>query len=287
MAIDRTVDTLAYRLAGGVKTTGSLAPLPGKCGAQLSYTGTGPENPPRYCMQTPKKGRTTCTRFHGGGIPAGIASPAYKTGAYSRSLPTRLIERYDAAMDDPQLLSLRAEIGRLTVYYEDLERRCEDGTVVSKATLDACRKVLGTLATVNAARRTKDQGRLQMAIGAHEQACQALGETLQPAQVELAVRGELRECWDLRGKLCEREHKRQESLYNMITTERAFTLRTSETTAFLEALDKHVTDPTVKRAIRRYVAERFEQLARGPHRPALDAAGGAGPAADGAPEADD
>ena len=36
MAIDRSHDTLAHRRAGGVKTTGSLEPTPGRCQAQLA-----------------------------------------------------------------------------------------------------------------------------------------------------------------------------------------------------------------------------------------------------------
>lgn len=53
-------------------------------------------------------------RIHGGKTPAaGITHPTFKTGRYSKHLPTRLSQGYQQALSDPDLLQLNDEI-RLT-----------------------------------------------------------------------------------------------------------------------------------------------------------------------------
>lgn len=62
------------------------------------------------CKRHAKPGRTVC-KIHGGDTPVGLAAPNFKTGRYSKYLPTGLAERYIVARTDPELLSLRDEIG--------------------------------------------------------------------------------------------------------------------------------------------------------------------------------
>lgn len=52
-------------------------------------------------------------RIHGGKSPSGIAHPNFKTGRYSKDIPTRLSKGYQEALSDPDLLQLNDEI-RLT-----------------------------------------------------------------------------------------------------------------------------------------------------------------------------
>jgi hypothetical protein len=52
-------------------------------------------------------------RLHGGKSPRGLASPLTKTGRYSRDLPTRVAARYESALADPELLSVRDDIALL------------------------------------------------------------------------------------------------------------------------------------------------------------------------------
>lgn len=61
------------------------------------------------CKKAAMKGRTVC-RAHGGATPRGIASPHLQHGRWSKDLPTQLARRYEAAVEDPDLLSLRDEI---------------------------------------------------------------------------------------------------------------------------------------------------------------------------------
>lgn len=61
------------------------------------------------CKSHAVLGRTRC-RMHGGAVPRGAALPQTIHGRYSKSLPTRLRERFDASERDPELLNLRQEI---------------------------------------------------------------------------------------------------------------------------------------------------------------------------------
>jgi hypothetical protein len=58
--------------------------------------------------------------MHGGRSPRGLASLLTKTGRYSRDLPTRVAARYEAALADPQLLSVRDDIALLQAAITDV-----------------------------------------------------------------------------------------------------------------------------------------------------------------------
>jgi hypothetical protein len=51
--------------------------------------------------------------MHGGRTPRGLASPLTRSGRYSRDLPTRVLTRYESALADPELLSVRDDIALL------------------------------------------------------------------------------------------------------------------------------------------------------------------------------
>jgi hypothetical protein len=64
-------------------------------------------------------------RLHGGAAPRGVGHYAFSTGRHSRYLPTRLASRYQQALSDPDLLSLRDEVAlldtRISTVVEALE----------------------------------------------------------------------------------------------------------------------------------------------------------------------
>jgi hypothetical protein len=76
-----------------------------RCGAR-TRNGAGP------CRQPGMAPSGRC-RLHGGKSPRGLASPLTKTGRYSRDLPTRVAARYESALADPELLSVRDDIALL------------------------------------------------------------------------------------------------------------------------------------------------------------------------------
>jgi hypothetical protein len=65
-------------------------------------------------------------RLHGGKSPRGLASPLTKTGRYSRDLPTRVAARYESALADPTLLSLRDDVAVLQAAITDVMAEIRD-----------------------------------------------------------------------------------------------------------------------------------------------------------------
>lgn len=66
--------------------------------------------------------RGEMTRF-----PAGPQNPNYKHGRYAKVLPARLLETYEAAIADPELLAQREEIAMLTARMRDVVARVDTG----------------------------------------------------------------------------------------------------------------------------------------------------------------
>ena len=67
-------------------------------------------------------------RLHGGkSLPAGIGHPTFKTGKYSKDLPTRLASRYAEALADTELLSLRDDVALVDARISELLARIDKG----------------------------------------------------------------------------------------------------------------------------------------------------------------
>ena len=89
-------------MSGGENHGPPETTIPRQCTAKSKRSG-------RQCRKSAMKGRTVCLA-HGGRTPRGVASPNFKTGRYSRSLPGHLVADYERAINDPTLLSLRDDI---------------------------------------------------------------------------------------------------------------------------------------------------------------------------------
>lgn len=95
-----------------------------KCGAKNRSGGE--------CRKWPLKGRARC-RNHGGKSLVGVSSPAYKNGRYSTSLPRGLREKYEATLNDPNLLTHEAEIRLIDVQLAEWTGLLQDGGENSEA----------------------------------------------------------------------------------------------------------------------------------------------------------
>lgn len=88
-----------------------------RCGAKTRAGGS--------CRQ-PAMANGRC-KMHRGGAKTGIAAANYRHGRYSKVLPARMVERYNAAITDPELLNLSAEIAVVDSRLSDLLIRVESG----------------------------------------------------------------------------------------------------------------------------------------------------------------
>lgn len=78
------------------------------------------------CRRDAMIGRDCCY-MHGGATPRGTALPQTKHGRYSKSVPVRLAARYEEALADPELLSLREEAALVSSQIHDTLARMERG----------------------------------------------------------------------------------------------------------------------------------------------------------------
>ena len=272
MSIDRTKDTWASRKAGFPKTTGSLSPTKGRCSSILTFTGTSPENPFRYCIKWPMRKKTRC-EIHNGQKEAGLGHPNWINGRTAKNaVPVRIQENFERLLKGDQLTSLKREIAWQKAYYEDLMVRAEDGNVVAPQVFKAMKVLLDAWDAFRQAARPGVPPPSRHAASVNlSKAFDDLKESRSPAITEAAVRSELRQMWTVLANLTDKESRQYERLYNMITSERAMALRVAEHTVFIEAMERYVPDMATQVAIRQYVAAGFEQLARGRDRPGLAA----------------
>jgi hypothetical protein len=78
------------------------------------------------CLQPAMIGRKLCYH-HGGKNLRGTASPQYRHGKYSMVLPARLKQRYEEALADQDLLSLKHEIASVDARLADAYQRLDSG----------------------------------------------------------------------------------------------------------------------------------------------------------------
>lgn len=177
---------------------------------------------------------TTKCRFHGGASLVGIAHPNFKTGRYSKHLPTRLAARYAEALADPELMGLRDEIALTQTRQTELLDRLDSGLSLER--WHAAQMAYNDLLV---AMGQKDGAGLQRAMVALED---ALGLRVTN---DTAVWQQLTELGEHRRRLVESEHKRLVAMQQMITTEQAMTLLARLT----ESVKRHVSDPSILAAI--------------------------------------
>jgi hypothetical protein len=90
-----------------------------RCTARSKRTG-------QPCTQPVCRGRTKC-RLHGGRSRRGLAAPAWKGGRYSKALPPDLVDAYERARTDPELLALRDELALVDARLNALLERLAEG----------------------------------------------------------------------------------------------------------------------------------------------------------------
>jgi len=239
---------------------GALETVPGRCNAHLRGT-----QPPRYCMKYPVAGRERC-RLHGGKSLRGLdvlrgASLSKYRGA---DLPAQLAERFLAAMDDPQLMSLSQDIGLVSARLAELVGRfptkesAEAWAVVGGLELrlnQAIPKVVAALEAGAAQAKPLDPDQL-LDDPDEPKPYAALLNELQSIDTELrgavdladAERGIWRELFEAQEqlrRLNDTERRREEALQTIVTARQG----TAFFGAILATIVEEITDVDVKRRI--------------------------------------
>lgn len=187
------------------------------------------------CTQRPMaNGRC---RQHGGKTPHGMALPQTTHGRYSKYLPQRLHERYNASLNDPELLALREDIALLESRLTDLIQRVDSGE--AGALWRELREAWDAIEDA----RGKDAVKLAEALT-------ALGVLIRRGQADYAAWDEVRSVQEQKRKLIESEQKRLVAMQQMVTAEQAMLFAS----AIQDAVKRHVTDRKVLAAIAADVA---------------------------------
>ena len=162
----------------------------------------------------------------------GPALPQWKDGRYSKHLPPRLLDSYNAARSDPELLTLRDDIALIDTRAGELLSQLDAGESGERW-----------------ARLGRTYGQFRRAMNAGDApgtsvALSELSAIIESGTADTAAWGELRELIDQRRRLVEGEGKRLVQMQQYITAERA----TALISAVAEAVKRHVSDrPTLAR----------------------------------------
>jgi len=184
------------------------------------------------CGNSAKAGLNRC-RFHGGNVRRGVSHPNFRNGKYSKYMPDHLMERYEQAREDKELLSLREDIAVVEARLTELMQRTSTGE--TDRLWERASTIAGQIHEAQIAGSVPDvlQGlsTLMEIIKSGVQVSQAWNEVL------ILI--------DQKRRLVESERKRLVEMQQMISSEEAVSLMA----LLVTTVRNHVSDPTVLQAI--------------------------------------
>jgi hypothetical protein len=170
------------------------------------------------CQHMTSAGKTVC-HIHGGKTPVSIGLPQTTHGRYSKHLPQRLQERYEASLDDSELLNRRAEIAVLDARIGDLLKRVDSGESgrLWYELMDSWQSLQAKRTPENAVR--------------HQQA-------IERGREDYAAWSEITDIFKVRDKLASSESKRLVEMQTMMDTQEALTV----VRYLVDSVQRHVHD---------------------------------------------
>lgn len=147
------------------------------------------------CKNPPIVGGNGRCRMHNGNAKKGMELPQFKHGRYSKYMPTELLKVYNEAIDDPQLLSVRAEIALMDALLTNLLPNLDTGES-GKAWKD----ILTLIARAREAVDNKDTGKF---LGSMRD----IESIAQRRVLHYETQSEIKHTVDARRKLVETETK--------------------------------------------------------------------------------
>lgn len=151
-------------------------------------------------------------RMHGGATPSGIASPHFKTGTYTRYLPSRLLERYHESLSDPDRLALDDAIAVIDARLVDELLNVEQGGSVEawEAASEAYKELKAAMTAVD--------------IPGAQSAMTALESILIGRAEDHTAWTKFDSLLEQRRKLVDTDRKRRRDMQQMVTVEQAMLL---------------------------------------------------------------
>jgi len=171
--------------------------------------------------------------MHGGRSPRGVAHPSFKTGRFSRSIPSRLSQSYEEALADPRKLELADELAVIVARNREMLE-----SLYSGESDGLWRRLRNHKRRMERARRDGDQDAAELHLNAIE-------HLIERGADDGERWAELKKNVDQQRKLAESERKRLVEAHKMVTTEELMAFMG----AVLGILKKHVRDQSVLRAI--------------------------------------
>lgn len=177
-------------------------------------------------------GKSVCYH-HGGATPVGVALPQFKSGRYSKHLPERLLEKYQVARQDPDILVLRDEIALADARLTDLLTRVDAGESGG-----LWKELKGLMEQLGTGVETAD-------LDVARAALKGLAGVVKKGSNDAAAWQEVQSVLLLREHLVRSERLRLVQMQQMISVEQAMTL----IAALTETVRRHVTDGEALRSI--------------------------------------
>ncbi len=202
----------------------------------------------------PAEDGTPWCKFHGAHANRGLASPTYKHGKYSAFLPSRMVEHYEAALNDDDLLSLTNELALTDTILADYIRRLETGE--SGALWKAAQKTMRELI------RARDS-HLPDSASIMGACLLELEQIILRGAREEAVRSEIQGWVETRRKVSESERKRLEAADVLIDVREAQAMLHAVALVVKESVERWVDDKASQRAIFTDVSNAVARFARG------------------------
>lgn len=184
------------------------------------------------CKRPASPGKEVCY-IHGGKTPSGIASPHFKSGRYSKSLPGRILERYTEFLSDENILALDDEIALVSARIAELLGNLEHGDLGAR------------WLELQKHYELMVQAVASQDLGAGRAAFEALGAVIKEGADEFLSWSQISELLESRRKLVDTERKRLVDAQQVITSEQAMVL----VTALIDSVRRNVRDPATLTSI--------------------------------------
>lgn len=176
-------------------------------------------------------------RLHGGMTPSGPASANWKHGRYSREFPTRMRDRVMAAIDDPELTSVRLDLATVDVLIGDALKGITDGGSGA-----LWRSLLAEWGRYEAAARDGNVQRMRATL-------ERIRDLIAKGAADADARDEVARRIDDRRRLLDHEVRREAAQQESITAAQGYAL----VGALVGIIQRYVTDPDAIAQIQREI----------------------------------